>query len=116
MKYTWYELERLTPEVLTNLLGVKVLSVNVGDTPYGEEINSTDPEGNPITIYNHRKGVVIVTSVDLTNEQLKILDAFFVGMQRFGSLSVVTEVESLKKQVEAHEANIAAINTKLATK
>lgn len=113
MKYTWYELERLTPDALSKLLGVEVLSVNMGETHYGEPINETDPEGNPITRFNYRKGVVVETKEELTGEQLKILDAFFVGMQRFGAQSIIIELEELKTQLSVQASKITTLEGEL---
>lgn len=83
MQYKWLEPEILTCDTLSQLIGVKVTKLKHGDISYGVQ-------------NKQRKGIEIETEKELTEAQLRLIDVFFVGLQRYGSKSIITEIDELK--------------------
>lgn len=103
-KYRYLIRDRLKCEDLEQLLGVRVLSIKMGNIVAGEPQEARDEYREPIITISTVEGIEIEFEDEPSIEQLKKLDLLMMGYRREGSKSLAERLEEMEAKIKTLEA------------
>jgi len=104
MFYTWLESE-VTPQLIESLTGKKIKSLTKGGIETEETYEYIDPDGGITELPIIKKGIRIEFDSPPSDDNIKKLDAKFLGLKRDGGKTLADEIDDLKARTDALEAS-----------